>query len=306
MLRYVLRRLLQLVPTLLLVSAVVFAMLRLMPGDPAEVLAGQDATPEIVQEIRARWGLDRPLPAQYGAYVASLARGELGASIRSHQPVLDEIARRLPATLLLGFTAIGVAFLVGLVLGGLAAVFAGRWPDIVLLLLALLGVSAPTFWLGLLLVLVFAVSLGWLPVAGSDGWTHLVLPAATLVPQSLAVFARLSRSTLLDVLGEDYVRTAVAKGAGAGAVLWRHALRNALIPPITFVGLEFGRMLGGIIAVETIFAWPGVGKALVDAINGRDFPMIQGLVLTFAALFALVNLIVDVLNGVIDPRVRYG
>ncbi len=306
MLRYVLRRLLQLVPTLLLVSAVVFAMLRLMPGDPAEVLAGQDATPEIVQEIRARWGLDRPLPAQYGAYVASLARGELGASIRSHQPVLDEIARRLPATLLLGFTAIGVAFLVGLVLGGLAAVFAGRWPDIVLLLLALLGVSAPTFWLGLLLVLVFAVSLGWLPVAGADGWTHLVLPAATLVPQSLAVFARLSRSTLLDVLGEDYVRTAVAKGAGAGAVLWRHALRNALIPPVTFVGLEFGRMLGGIIAVETIFAWPGVGKALVDAINGRDFPMIQGLVLTFAALFALVNLIVDVLNGVIDPRVRYG
>ncbi|HXG15444.1 MAG TPA: ABC transporter permease [Calidithermus sp.] len=306
MLRYVLRRLLQLVPTLLLVSAVVFAMLRLMPGDPAEVLAGQDATPEIVQEIRARWGLDRPLPAQYGAYLASLARGELGASIRSHQPVLDEITRRLPATLLLGFTAIGVAFLVGLALGGVAAVFAGRWPDIVLLLLALLGVSAPTFWLGLLLVLVFAVSLGWLPVAGADGWTHLVLPAATLVPQSLAVFARLSRSTLLDVLGEDYVRTAVAKGAGAGAVLWRHALRNALLPPVTFVGLEFGRMLGGIIAVETIFAWPGVGKALVDAINGRDFPMIQGLVLTFAALFALVNLIVDVLNGVIDPRVRYG
>jgi peptide/nickel transport system permease protein/oligopeptide transport system permease protein len=303
---YVLRRLLQLLPTLLLISAAVFVMLRLMPGDPAEVLAGQEATPQIVEEIRARLGLDQPLPVQYGLYLATLARGELGTSIRSHQPVVEEILRRLPATLLLSSTAIALAFTLGLVLGGVAAVRVGRWPDIALLLLALLGVSAPTFWLGLLLVLVFAVGLGLLPVAGSEGWTHLVLPAATLVPQSLAVFARLSRSTLLDVLGEDYVRTAVAKGVGARGVLWRHALRNALIPPVTFAGLEFGRMLGGIIAVETIFAWPGVGKALVDAIAGRDFPMIQGLVLTFALLFALVNLLVDVVNGLIDPRVRYG
>ncbi len=291
MLTYVLRRLLQLLPTLLLISAVVFVMLRSMPGDPAEVLAGQDATPEIVEEIRSRLGLDQPLPVQYGFYLATLARGELGDSIRSHQPVVEEIAQRLPATLLLGVVA---------------AVRVGRWPDVALLLLALLGVSAPTFWLGLLLVLVFAVGLGLLPVAGSEGWVHLVLPAATLVPQSLAVFARLSRSTLLDVLGEDYVRTAVAKGVGARGVLWRHALRHALLPPVTFAGLEFGRMLGGIIAVETIFAWPGVGKALVDAIAGRDFPMIQGLVLTFALLFALVNLAVDVVNGLIDPRVRYG
>lgn len=303
---YVLRRLLQLLPTLLLISAAVFVMLRLMPGDPAEVLAGQEATPQIVEEIRARLGLDQPLPVQYGLYLATLARGELGTSIRSHQPVVEEILRRLPATLLLSSTAIALAFTLGVVLGGLAAVRVGRWPDIALLLLALLGVSAPTFWLGLLLVLVFAVGLGLLPVAGSEGWAHLVLPAATLVPQSLAVFARLSRSTLLDVLGEDYVRTAVAKGVGACGVLWRHALRNALIPPVTFAGLEFGRMLGGIIAVETIFAWPGVGKALVDAIAGRDFPMIQGLVLTFALLFALVNLLVDVVNGLIDPRVRYG
>lgn len=306
MLIYVLRRLLQLLPTLLLISAVVFVMLRLMPGDPAEVLAGQEATPELVEEIRTRLGLARPLPVQYGLYVATLARGDLGTSIRSHQPVVEEIARRLPATLLLSFTAIAIAFALGLVLGGAAAVRVGRWPDIALLLLALLGVSAPTFWLGLLLVLVFAVGLGLLPVAGGEGWVHLVLPAATLVPQSLAVFARLSRSTLLDVLGEDYVRTAVAKGVGPRGVLWRHALRNALIPPVTFAGLEFGRMLGGIIAVETIFAWPGVGKALVDAIAGRDFPMIQGLVLTFALLFALVNLAVDVVNGLIDPRVRYG
>lgn len=300
------RRLLGLAPTLLLISAVAFVMLRLMPGDPAEVLAGQDATPEIVTEIRGRLGLDQPLPVQYGFYLASLARGELGSSIRSHQPVAEEIAQRLPATLLLSFTAIAIAFTVGLALGGVGAVCAGRWPDVALLLLALLGVSAPTFWLGLLLVLVFAVGLGLLPVAGSEEWSHLVLPAATLVPQSLAVFARLSRSTLLDALGEDYVRTAVGKGVGARGVLWRHTLRNALIPPVTFAGLEFGRMLGGVIAVETIFAWPGVGKALVDAIASRDFPMIQGLVLTFALLFALLNLLVDVVNGLIDPRVRYG
>lgn len=303
--RYALRRLLQLVPTLLVIGAVVFVMLRLMPGDPAQVLAGQDAAPETLDELRRRLGLDQPLPVQFVRYLGSLARADLGESIRSRQPVLEEIAARLPATVLLSATAIGVAFALGLVLGGLAAVCAGRWPDVALLVLALLGVSAPTFWVGLLLVVVFAVGLGLLPVAGGDTWRHLVLPVATLVPQSLAVFARLSRSTLLDVLGEDYIRTAVAKGLGVRRVLGRHALRNALIPPVTFAGLEFGRMLGGVIAVETIFAWPGAGKALVDAIAGRDFPMIQGLVLAFALLFALVNLFVDLVNGLIDPRVRY-
>lgn len=305
MLIYLAQRLLQLVPTLFVISAVVFVMLRIMPGDPAVLLAGQEATPEIVEEIRTRLGLDRPIIVQYVRYLQSLAHGDLGQSIRSRQPVVEEVARRLPATLLLGFTAIGVAFVLGLVLGMLAAVRAGRWQDLALLAVALLGVSAPTFWLGLLFVLLFAVFLGLLPVAGSGGWQYLILPATTLVPHSMAVFARLSRSTLLDVLGEDYVRTAVAKGMHRRAVLWRHALRNALIPPVTFAGIEFGRLLGGVIAVEMIFAWPGVGKALVDAITTRDFPMIQGLVLTFALLFAILNLLVDVVNGVIDPRVRY-
>ncbi len=305
MLTYLLRRVAHLIPTLLLISVVVFVLLRLMPGDPAVVLAGQDASPEIVADIRARFGLDQPILLQYLVYLRNVLAGDLGRSIRSKQPVTEEVASRLPATLLLGFTSIGLAFIAGLGLGVAAAVREGRWLDVLLLILALLGVSAPTFWLGLLLVLVFAVHLAVLPVAGSDGWNYLILPAATLMPNSLAVFARLSRSTLLEVLGEDFIRTAIAKGAKRTGVLWRHAMRNALIPPVTFAGLEFGRLLGGIIAVETIFAWPGAGKALVDAIAGRDFPMIQGIVLTLALLFAVLNLLVDLLNGLIDPRVRY-
>jgi len=304
-LTHLLRRVAYLIPTLLLISAVVFILLRLMPGDPAVVLAGQDASPEIVADIRARFGLDQPILVQYVLYLKNVLAGDLGRSIRSKQPVAEEVASRLPATLLLGFTSIGLAFIAGLGLGVAAAVREGRWLDVLLLIVALLGVSAPTFWLGLLLMLVFAVHLAVLPVAGSDGWNHLILPAATLMPNSLAVFARLSRSTLLEVLGEDFIRTAIAKGAKRTDVLWRHAMRNALIPPVTFAGLEFGRLLGGIIAVETIFAWPGAGKALVDAIATRDFPMIQGIVLTFALLFAVLNLLVDVLNGLIDPRVRY-
>src|SRR3990172_2941547 len=211
-----------------------------MPGDPAVVLAGQDTSPEIVADIRARFGLDQPILLQYLVYLRNVLAGDLGRSIRSKQPVTEEVASRLPATLLLGFTSIGLAFIAGLGLGVAAAVREGRWLDVLLLIVALLGVSAPTFWLGLLLMLVFAVHLAVLPVAGSDGWNHLILPAATLMPNSLA-----------------------------------------------------------------IFAWPGAGKALVDAIATRDFPMIQGIVLTFALLFAVLNLLVDVLNGLIDPRVRY-
>ena len=284
---------------------VVFVLLRLMPGDPAEVLAGQDASPELVREIRTRLGLDRPIAVQYALYLTNIVHGDFGRSIRSKQPVADEIASRLPATLLLGGTAIGLAFVIGLGLGMTAAVFQGRAIDVMLLLFALLGVSAPVFWIGLVMMLVFAVHLGVLPVGGREGWASLVLPAATLMPNSLAVFARLSRSTLIEVLDEDFVRTAVAKGLHRSRILWRHAMRNALIPPVTMAGLELGRLLGGVIAVEIIFAWPGAGKALVDAIATRDFPMVQALTLTFAALFALLNVLVDLLNGLIDPRIRH-
>lgn len=304
MLKFLLRRLGHLVLTLLLISFVVFFMLRLMPGDPAMVLAGQDATPEIVEDIRSRLGLDRPIVVQYARYLELLLRGDLGQSIRSQLPVADEIAARMPATLTLGFAAIVIAFVLGLVLGITAAVNAGKWPDLAILLLALLAVSAPSFWVGLLLILLFAVNLGLLPVVGGEGPIAYVLPVATLVPLSLAVFARLTRSTMIDVLGEDYIRTALSKGVPRNIVLWRHALRNALVPVVTIAGLEFARVFGGLIAVETIFAWPGAGKGLVDAIVSRDFPMVQGLVLAFALLFALLNLFVDIVNGIIDPRIR--
>ncbi|MCC6949743.1 MAG: ABC transporter permease [Bradyrhizobiaceae bacterium] len=304
MLDFLVRRLGQVILTLFLISIVAFFMLRLMPGDPAQVLAGQDASQELVAEIRTRLGLDQPVAVQYLKYLESLATGDLGYSIRSRQPVLEEVAARLPATLALGYSAILIALALGLLLGVWAAVRVGRWPDILVLMAALLGVSAPTFWIGLLLILLFSVHLGWLPVAATGRWDSFILPIATLVPLSLAIFSRLARSTMLDVLSEDYIRTAVAKGVKERVVLWRHALRNALIPVVTIAGLEFARLLGGVIAVETIFAWPGAGKALVDAIVSRDFPMIQGLILAFALVFALTNLLVDILNGIIDPRVR--
>jgi peptide/nickel transport system permease protein/oligopeptide transport system permease protein len=290
--------------TLLFVSLITFVMLRLMPGDPATVMAGEDATPEVIRDLRSQFGLDRPIFVQYGLYLEKIAIGDLGESIRSHIPVLEEIATRLPNTLRLAALAVALAFAIGVLLGVVAAVRQGKWQDVTILIIALIGTSAPSFWVGLLLVLAFAVQLGLFPVSGNDGLISIVLPALSLLPPSVAVIARLTRSTMLDVLSEDYIRTALSKGASRRSVLWRHALRNALIPVITMAGLEFARLLGGVIAVETIFAWPGVGKALVDAISSRDYPMVQGIVLAFALIFTLTNLVVDVINGVIDPRVR--
>jgi peptide/nickel transport system permease protein/oligopeptide transport system permease protein len=302
--RFLIIRLGRLLLTLLFVSLITFVMLRLMPGDPATVLAGQDATPEVIHDLREKFGLDKPIIVQFGLFVEKAATGDLGQSIRSRAPVVDEIASRLPNTLALAALAVAVAFAIGILLGVVAAVREGRWQDVTILVTALIGTSAPSFWVGLVLVLVFSVQLGLFPVSGNESLISIVLPAASLLPPSVAVIARLTRSTMLDVLGEDYIRTALSKGATRASVLWRHALRNALIPVVTMAGLEFARMLGGVIAVETIFAWPGVGKALVDAITSRDYPMVQGIVLAFAVIFALTNLVVDLVNGLIDPRVR--
>jgi peptide/nickel transport system permease protein len=302
--RFLVIRFGRLVLTLLLVSLITFVMLRLMPGDPATVMAGDDATPEVIRDLRIKFGLDKPIVVQYGLYLEKAVTGDLGQSIRSRSPVIEEIAARLPNTLRLAALAVAVAFAIGVLLGVIAAMREGRWQDIAILVVALVGASAPSFWVGLLLVLVFAVQFGLFPVSGNESLISIVLPAASLLPPSIAVIARLTRSTMLDVLGEDYVRTALSKGASRASVLWRHALRNALIPVVTMAGLEFARLLGGVIAVETIFAWPGVGKALVDAISSRDYPMVQGIVLAFAVIFALTNLVVDLVNGLIDPRVR--
>jgi peptide/nickel transport system permease protein len=305
MLRYAARRLLQTVPTLLVISILTFLLVRLIPGDPAILIAGEEATPEALAGIRERLGLDRPLAEQYLIYLGSLVKGDLGQSIRSKQPVAGELAARIPATLELAVAA-GILFTVlGVGLGVAAAVWRNRWPDHVIRVISLLGVSTPSFWLGAVLILVFAVRFRLLPVAGRGSLAFLVLPAVTVALDGIALLARLVRASLLEVLAEDYVRTARAKGLVERIVVLRHALLNALIPAVTVLGLEFGRLLGGVVVVESVFGWPGFGRLLISAIQTRDYPLVQSGIFVFATALILVNLAVDLCVGVLDPRVRY-
>jgi peptide/nickel transport system permease protein len=304
MTRYALERLVQALPTLFVVSLLTFALVRLVPGDPAVLIAGEDATPDVLAGIRERLGLDRPLPEQYAIYVAGLLRGDLGASLRSKQPVGRELAARIPATLELAVAAAVLFTGLGTGLGVAAAVWHRRWPDHLVRLGSLLGVSTPSFWLGVVLILVFSVRLRVLPVSGRGSLAFLVLPAVTVAADGVALLARLVRASLLEVLGEEYVRTARAKGLAERVVVWRHALRNALVPALTVLGLEFGRLLGGVVVVESVFGWPGFGRLLVTAIQTRDYPLVQSAILVFAAGLILVNLAVDLGVGVLDPRVR--
>jgi peptide/nickel transport system permease protein len=301
---YVVKRLLQLIPSLLVLSLLVFSLVRMIPGDPVSAIAGQDATQEVLDEMREALGLNKPFLVQYGTYLEGLVYGDLGMSLRTRQPVLSEIGHRLPATMELAGAGILISLFGGIAFGILAALKPGNWADSSTRVVSLLGVSLPTFFSGLLFVLVFGYYLRLLPIAGRGGWEHLVLPALTISLTSLAFITRLTRASLLEVLSTDYIRTARAKGASIGRIIMGHALQNALIGPITVAGLEFGRLVSGVIVVETIFAWPGIGRYLIDAISFRDWPVIQGLILTFAVLFALVNLAVDVLYAVIDPRIR--
>lgn len=286
-------------------SVGVFLMVAFVPGDPATVLAGDTASPQAIERIRTELGLDQPLPLQYLHFLDRLAHGSLGTSIRTQRDVTIEILDRLPYTLELAAAAVFLSTIVGVSLGVVAAVNRGRAADVITMIVAILGLSIPTFWIALLGILLFSLQLHWLPVTGAGSVASLILPAASLSLHSAAVKARITRSSMLEVLGQDYLRTARAKGLRERTVIWRHALRNALIPITTIIGLQFGGLLGGAFIIETIFGWPGVGRLAVQAIFNRDFPIIQGTVLVVAVAYLVTNLLVDVLYAWLDPRIRY-
>ena len=302
---YVMRRLLLLPVILLGITAVAFSLMYLIPGDPAALMAGPEANQEEIEALRVRLGLDRPPILRYLEYVWRAAHFDLGTSLRTREPVIHAIMARLPNTLMLAGIAISLSVFFGILAGVVAAIKHQTAVDDVVMVLSLLGVSTPAYWLALMLMLLFAVQLGWLPVAGKGDWRYAVLPSLTLAARATGEIARMSRADMLEVLREDYLRTARAKGLAEWTVISSHALKNALIPTITVIGLRFGGLLGGTVLTETIFAWPGVGRLVVDAIAMRDFPMVQGAVLVIAANFVLVNLAVDLAYGLLDPRIRY-
>jgi ABC-type dipeptide/oligopeptide/nickel transport system permease component len=302
---YVARRVLAGVPTLWGVATVVFVMARLLPGDPARVIAGVFASPEDVENIRKQMGLDQPLPVQYGYFLSSLLRLNLGTSAHTNAPVVEEIGSRLPYTVELAVIALTLAVTVGILAGVAAAIRRNTMLDLLISSFSVFGVSMPVYWLGLMLIIVFAIDFRLLPAAGAEQPTSIVMPAVTLALFSLGLIARMTRSSMLEVLGQDFVRTARAKGAPLRSVVFRHALRNALLPIMTVIGLQFGALLGGAVVTETVFAWPGVGRLLVESIFFRDYPVVQGLVLMFGTTFVVINLLVDLLYAYVDPRIHY-
>jgi len=305
MLQYVIKRLVSTIPVLIGISLLLFFMLRMLPGDPAQVLAGQMATPDEIELIRHQLGLDRPIHVQYAFFLSRLARFDLGRSARTQNPVTEEIWARLPNTMLLAVVAITLACLFGIPAGIISAVRPYTWIDYLVTSIAIFGISMPVFWLGLMLVVVFAVWLQWLPAGGTGTWRHVILPSFTLAAFVVAFIARMTRSSMIEVLSQDYTTTARSKGLKEQVVVIKHALKNALIPIITVVGLQFGMLLGGAVLTETVFAWPGVGRLIVDSILARDYPVIQGAILVFGLLYILVNLMVDLLYAYVDPRIRY-
>jgi ABC-type dipeptide/oligopeptide/nickel transport system permease component len=290
---------------LLGVATLVFSLIHLVPGDPVQAMLGESASPAEVELLRARLGLDRPLAAQYVAFITGAATGNLGTSLRTNQSVAGAIAERMPATFALAVTAMVIAVLIALPLGIVAAVRAGTLVDHVAITGAMFGISMPTFWLGPLLAIVFAVWLGWLPVSGYGTVAHVVLPAVTLGAPLSAVLARITRASLLEELREPYVLVARARGVSGARAVINHALRNSLIPIVTVLGLQLGSVLTGAVITETIFAWPGVGRLLVQAIAARDYPTVQGCILFIAVTYVAVNLVIDLLYGVLDPRIRH-
>jgi peptide/nickel transport system permease protein len=303
--RYLIRRILLTIPVLLGVATLVFSLIHLVPGDPAQSMLGESASASDVADLRARLGLDRPFWEQYLRFMSGLVRGDLGTSFRTSQPVLSSIWERVPATVELALAAMLVAILVAVPLGIVAAVRRGTFADYTAMTVALAGISIPNFWLGPMLAIIFAVALGWLPVSGRGGWESLILPAISLGAALAAILARMTRASLLEELRELYVRAARARGVSRSRAILGHALRNSLIPLVTILGLQFGAVLTGAVITETIFAWPGVGRLLIQSISFRDYPLVQGCILLIAITYVTVNLITDLLYGVLDPRIRY-
>lgn len=305
MLNYFLKRVLGVIPTLLIVAVLVFLFVHLLPGDPARLAAGPEADSATVELVRKDLGLDRPMHEQFVNFFSNAVRGEFGNSLRTKRPVSEEIGDRFMPTLLLTVASMAWAVVFGMAIGIGSAVWRNRWPDRFGMTLAVSGISFPAFALGMLLMEVFSVQLGWLPSIGADTWKHYVLPSVTLGAAVAAVMARFTRASFVEVLQEDFIRTARAKGVHEPLVVAKHGLRNAMIPVVTMMGLQFGFLLGGSIVVEKVFNWPGLGRLLVDAVEMRDYPVIQAEVLLFSLEFILINLVVDMLYTVINPTIRY-
>ncbi|CCO09126.1 ABC transporter permease [Desulforamulus hydrothermalis] len=333
MLKYIVKRLILLVPVLFGISLFVFLVLRLFTADPASVMLGQHATAEQVAALREELGFNKPLYVQFGIFLGQILQGDFGRSLMTRAPVTDELLARFPATVELAMAAMLIATVIGVTVGVISAVKQYSAFDYLSMVGALLGVSMPIFWLGLMLIILFSVTLGWLPVSGriavgmepasitdfylldsllTGNWaafksalSHLVLPAVALASYSMAIIARMTRSTMLEVIRQDYIRTARSKGLAEGTVIFKHALRNALIPVTTVIGLQMGSLLGGAVLTETVFSWPGIGSFIVNAILAGDFPVVQGGVIMVATIFVVVNLIVDILYAYLDPRIKY-
>lgn len=305
MLNYFIKRLLGLIPTLLIVAVLVFMFVHLLPGDPARLAAGPDADASVIAGVRHELGLDQSLPRQFLHFISNALHGDFGVSMVSKRPVSSEIASRFMPTFWLTLSSMVWAVIGGMALGIVSAVWRNRWPDRIGMTLAVSGISFPAFALGMLLMQVFSVKLGWLPTVGADSLAHYILPSITLGAAVAAIMARFTRASFVEVMQEDYMRTARAKGVRESLVIVKHGLRNAMIPVITMMGLQFGFLLGGSIVVEAVFNWPGLGRLLVDSVTMRDYPVIQAEVLLFSLEFIVINLLVDMLYAAINPSIRY-
>lgn len=306
MLRYILKRLLEVIPTLILITIFVFMFVHLLPGDPARLAAGQDASIETIETIREQLGLNKPLYKQYIEYITGLLKGDLGTSLKTKRPISEEIGLRYGNTIKLAVVSLIWSCIAGVLLGIWSGKNRSKWQDYTGMTIAISGISMPSFWLGFIVIIIFAVNLKWFPTTGAGGWKNLVLPAFTLGTSIAAIIARFTRSSILEVMKEDYIRTARAKGLRENRVVWRHAFRNSMISVITVAGMQFGHLLGGSVVIESVFAYPGLGSYLLDSISYRDYPAIQSLILIFSLHFILINLIVDLLYAALNPEIQLG